>query len=275
MREIALKIIVLVKQVPSAHEIRINKAQGTVQRDGFDAMINTDDRHALELGLFIKEKFGGEVLAISMGPTQSEGALRECLAMGVDRAILLSHERFAMSDTLQTTFVLERAIRKVGSYDLIITGSKTVDSGTGHVPSQLSEALEIPLISEIYRIEFNNGYFEGERTYGHEYQSIKVALPIIIKVDRTFNMVRYNSLLGIKKAFEKKIDIWDFETFECPDEIDGCEKSPTRLLEIIDEEIVRKNQEITGTSDEKAQKIVDLIKKVHIQKIKSPLDVRM
>ncbi len=263
----------MIKQVPAVHEIRINRTLGTVQREGFDAMINPDDEHALELGLSLKEKFGGEVYAVSMGPPQAEGALRECLAMGVDYAVLLSHHRFAMSDTLQTTFVLERAIRKLEPFDIVITGSKTLDSGTGHIPVQLSEALAIPLISQIYKMEIKNGFFIGERTYGHEYQSIKVKLPIIIRVDRGFNEVRFIPLLGIKQAFEKKIEIWNFDTFECPDEIDGCEKSPTKLLEVIDEKIIRKNVEIIGTNDEKAQKILDFIKKVHIQKIKSPLDL--
>ena len=100
-----LKIFVLIKQVPSLQNLEIDKRTGTLVREGVDNIINPDDIYALELGLSLKEQYGGEVTALTMGPPQSEFALRECLAMGVDDAILITDKQFAYSDTLQTSTV--------------------------------------------------------------------------------------------------------------------------------------------------------------------------
>ena len=145
-----LKIFVLIKQVPKTHNLEIDKTTGALVREGIEPTINSDDLYALELGLSLKEKYNGVVSVMTMGPPQAMLALRECLAMGVDHAILISDKRFAYSDTLQTTLVLKEAFDKIKEYDIIITGSQSSDASTGQVPYQLSEALDIPLITDIF-----------------------------------------------------------------------------------------------------------------------------
>lgn len=236
-------------------------------REGIEPTINPDDLYALELGLSLKEKYGGIVTAMTMGPPPAISALRECLAMGVDHAILISDKKFAYSDTLQTTLVLKEAFDKIKEYDVIITGSQSSDASTGQVPYQLSEALDIPLVTDIFTMEIKDGEFFCQRNFGHESQNIIVALPILIRVRRYFNKPRYVSLLGITNAFEREIEVLDFNTFNCPEYLDGCNKSPTRVIKTEKVELKRKNQIIEGTVKEKTQKLITILEEHGVEKI--------
>lgn len=263
-----VKIFVLIKQVPETHDLQINRVSGTIIRDGIENVINQDDLYALELGISLKEKYGGEVTAMTMGPPQAETALRECLAMGVDRAIMISDPVFAYSDTLQTTLVLKETFEKIKDYDIIITGSKTSDSSTGQVPYQLSEALDIPLITDIFSLDIKKNSFECHRNFGHESQNIECKFPVLLKVRRYFNEPRHVSLLGIKKAYEENIEIINYQCLNSPECIDGNAKSPTRVIKTEKpEKMVRKKEIIEGTSSEKVEKLLQLITEHGIEKI--------
>jgi len=262
-----LKIFVLIKQVPSLHNLEIDKRTGTLIREGFENIINPDDLYGLELGLSLKEQYGGEITAITMGPPQAEFALRECLAMGVDKSLLITDDQFAYSDTLQTTLVLKETFDKIKDYDIIITGSQTSDSSTGQIPFQLSEALDIPLITDIFTMEIENNLFKCHRNFGHESQNISVELPILIRVRRHFNEPRHISLSGIKKAFEKEIEFNDFNTFNCPEYLDGCNKSPTNVVRTEKIVLKRKNEIIEGNINEKVQKLLEIMQEHGIERI--------
>jgi len=262
-----VKIFVLIKQVPSLHNLEIDKRTGTLIREGVENIINPDDLYGLELGLSLKEQYDGEVTAMTMGPPQAEFALRECLAMGVDKAILITDEQFAYSDTLQTALVLKEAFYKIQDYDIIITGSETSDSSTGQVPFQLSEALDIPLITDIFTMEIENPIFKCHRNFGHESQNIEVEMPIIIRVRRHFNEPRHISLSGIRKAFEKKIEVYDFNAFNCPEYLDGCNKSPTAVVKTERIVLKRKNEIVEGNVNEKIQRLIKIIQEHGIERI--------
>jgi len=258
---------VLIKQVPSLQNLEIDKRTGILVREGVKNIINPDDIYALELGLKLKERHNGEITALTMGPPQAEFALRECLAMGVDKAILITDEQFAYSDTLQTALVLKEVFQKIKDYDIIITGSQTSDSSTGQVPFQLSEALDIPLVTDIFTMEIENNLFKCHRNFGHESQNIEVDLPILIRVRRHFNEPRHISLSGIKKAFEKEIKIYDYNNLNCPDYLDGCNKSPTRVVRTEKIILKRKNEILEGNKNEKIQKLIKLMQDHGIEKI--------
>jgi len=262
-----LKIFVLIKQVPKLSHLQVDRKTGTIIREGVENIINPDDMYALELGLSLKEEYGGHVTVITMGPPQAKSALRECLAMGVDHAILVCDQQFAYSDTLQTTLVLKEVLDQIKEYDLIITGPQTSDSSTGQVPFQLSEALDIPLITDIFTMEIKNNTFFCQRNFGHESQNIEVKLPILIRVVRHSNQPRHISLLGIKKAFENNIQIYDFNTLNCPAHIDGCNKSPTNVVKTVKVEQKRKNEIIEGTLSEKINFILETMQEQGIEKI--------
>lgn len=262
-----LKIFVLIKQVPDPHNLEIDRRTGTLIREGIENIINPDDIYGLELGLSLKEQYGGEITAMTMGPPQAEFALRECLAMGVDHAILISDPMFSYSDTLQTTLVLKEAFDNIKDYDIIITGCQTSDSSTGQVPYQLSEALDIPLITDIFTMEIKDHDFFSHRNFGHESQHIQTELPILVRTLRHFNEPRHISLKGIKSAFEKEIKVYNFDTFNCPDYIDGCNQSPTRVIKTEKIILKRKNQVIEGTTNDKIERLIHIMQEHGIERI--------
>ena len=129
-----MDIIVCVKQVPDAKDVRLDPETNTLAREGVEAIMNPFDRHALEEAVSLKEQLGGKVTVLSMGPPQAEDALREAIAMGADEAILLSDRAFAGADTLATAYTLAEAIRRIGDYDLVICGRQAIDGDAGQVP---------------------------------------------------------------------------------------------------------------------------------------------
>ena len=137
-------IFVLIKQVPSLHNLEIDKRIGTLIREGVENIINPDDLYGLELGLSLKEQYGGEITVMTMGPPQAEFALRECLAMGADKAILLKDADFKNSDTFATSNILAAAIRKIGDYSIIFCGNSSFDTGTSQVGPELAAILNVP-----------------------------------------------------------------------------------------------------------------------------------
>ena len=262
-----LKIFILIKQVPKVHNPEVDRKTGAIIREGIESIINPDDWYALEFGLSLKERFGGNVTVITMGPPQAETALREALAMGCDDGILISDQMFAYSDTLQTALVLKETFDKIKDYDFILTGSETSDSSTGQVPYQLSEALDIPLITDIFTYEIDGKTFKCQRNFGHESQNISCELPILIRVRPHYNEPRHVPLLGLKQAYYKNIENLDFNAFNCPEHIDGCNKSPTRVVKTEKFTIKRKNEFIEGNTNEKIQKLIEIMQKHGIEKI--------
>ena len=146
--------IVLVKQVPDTANISgsVMKEDGTVNRSKLPAIFNNEDRVALEFALRIKDKFGGTVTAITMGPQRASDILRECLYMGADSVYLISDRKFAGADTLATSYVLSEAIKKIGNYDLIFAGRQAIDGDTAQVGPQTAEKLNLPQVTYVEEI---------------------------------------------------------------------------------------------------------------------------
>ena len=154
-----MNIVVCLKQVPGTTKVRIDPQTNTLIRQGIKNIVNPFDTYALEEGVRIKERCGGKVTAISMGPPQAEEVLREAISAGADEAILLSDNAFAGADTLATAYTLARAIDKLGQYDIIICGRQTIDGDTGQVGPELAEMLEIPFIAYVSKIEEVNSEY--------------------------------------------------------------------------------------------------------------------
>ncbi|HAU36952.1 MAG TPA: electron transfer flavoprotein subunit beta, partial [Phycisphaerales bacterium] len=128
-----MKIVVCIKQVPATHEVSIDPETKRLKRESVEAEVNPFDLYAIEEGLRLRERFGGEVVALSMGPPQAQWALREALSMGVDRGLLLSDKAFAGSDTWATSYALARAVETVGAVDLVLCGKQAIDGDTAQV----------------------------------------------------------------------------------------------------------------------------------------------
>ncbi|HEX9715060.1 MAG TPA: electron transfer flavoprotein subunit beta/FixA family protein, partial [Desulfurivibrionaceae bacterium] len=142
-----MKIIVCVKQVPDAKDVRLDPKTNTLSREGVQAIMNPYDRHALEEAVRLKEQHGGTVTVLSMGPPQAEEMLREAVSCGADEAVLVSDRAFAGADTWATTYTLSQAIKKIDDFDLILCGKQAIDGDTAQVGPGLAERLDIPFVA--------------------------------------------------------------------------------------------------------------------------------
>ncbi len=197
-----MNIVVCIKQVPDTAEVRINPETGTLIREGVPSIINPFDMHAIEAGLQIKEKAGGKVIVLTMGPPQAETALREALSMGADEAVLLSDRAFAGSDTWATSFTLSKAIKKIGA-DIIICGKQAIDGDTAQVGPETAEFLNIPHISYVRKIEDVSGSsIKVQRMMDEGYDVVESSFPVLFTVVKELNEPRLPSLKG-KMAAKK------------------------------------------------------------------------
>ncbi len=177
--------IVLVKQVPDTANIsgEVMRPDGTVNRGKLPAVFNPEDKVALELALRVKDRYGGKVTAVSMGPPKASVMLRECLFMGADAAVLISDRKFAGADTLATSYVLCAAIKKLGNYDLIFGGRQAIDGDTAQVGPQTAEKLGIPQVTYAEEIkEIKDGRIVIRRKIEGGYEVLDSAMPVLITV---------------------------------------------------------------------------------------------
>jgi len=209
--------IVLVKQVPDTANIsgQVMKPDGTVNRAMLPAIFNPEDKVALELALQTRDKFGGEVIALTMGPPKASELLRECLYMGADRGILISDRKFAGADTLATSYVLSEAIKKVGTFDMIFAGRQAIDGDTAQVGPQTAEKLELPQITYTEKIEdLEKKKIKIRRKIDGGHEILECPLPVLITVIKdaaTPRPFRARSVMAFKNArslveLEKMVD---------------------------------------------------------------------
>jgi len=177
--------IVCVKQVPDTANItgEAMKADGTVNRAALPAIFNPEDLHALEAAIQIKERFGGKVTVITMGPPNACEVLREALYRGADRAILISDRRAAASDTLATSYILSQAIRKLGDFDMVFCGRQAIDGDTAQVGPQLAEKLMIPQITYYEKLaDLKGRVIHVRRNVGNGWEVLQGKLPVLLTV---------------------------------------------------------------------------------------------
>jgi electron transfer flavoprotein beta subunit len=200
---VPLRIIVLVKQVPDTKNVtgEVMKADGTVNRAALAAIFNPEDLNALEMGLDLKERYGGEVIAITMGPPRAADILRDALCRGADRVILLSDRRFAASDTLATSYTIAQAITThLAPYDLVLCGRQAIDGDTAQVGPQLAEKLGVTQVTFADRVlGYENGRLRIRRDLGRTQEVVEAAMPVVLTVPKTANSPRWpNARLLLK-----------------------------------------------------------------------------
>ncbi|MBI5099272.1 MAG: electron transfer flavoprotein subunit beta/FixA family protein [Nitrospirae bacterium] len=257
-----MNIIVCIKQVPDTSEIKINPETNTLMREGVPSIINPFDLYALEAGIQIKEKLGGKVTVLTMGPPQAETALREAISMGADEAVLLSDRAFAGSDTWATSYTLAQAIKKFGA-DIIFCGKQAIDGDTAQVGPETAEFLGIPHISYIRKIEeIKDDYIRVQRLMDEGYDIVETGLPVLLTVVKELNQPRMPSLKGkmaAKKAEIKKMGKAEIEADE--DNI-GLKGSPTQVKNIFAPQIKAERKMIKGSSEEQADALIDELRKI-------------
>jgi len=233
--QLDLKIIVCIKQVPDTTNIRIHPETNTLMREGVESIINPFDMYALEEALRLRERYGGTVTVLSMGPPQAEQALREALSFGPDRAILLSDRAFAGSDTLATSLTLSAAIRKLGDMDIILAGKQAMDGDTGQVGPGVAENLGIPHVTEIRKIEdiAADRRITFQRLMEEGFVRMRTPLPLLLTVVKEINEPRLPSLRGKMNAKKAEIPIWTAPDIGLESDMTGLNGSPTQVMKIF------------------------------------------
>ena len=250
-----MNIVVCVKQTPAPAEARLDEATKTLVREGVPVVISSIDRRALLEGLRLRDDVGGSVTVLTMGPPQAETALRECLALGADRAVHLTDPALAGSDTLATARALALALRKL-SPDLTVCGKFTVDSETGQVPGEVAELMDIPQVTCVRQIRPTEGsdtlWMERETDEG--YEQYQVRLPALISVTELIITSRRPSEEELEAAAGKTLEVWNAGDLGGSADWLGEAGSPTRVAELRSAEMERSGEIISGDDPREAAK---------------------
>lgn len=256
-----MNIIVCIKQVPDTSEVKINPETNTLIREGMPSIINPFDMHAIEEGIRIKEKVGGKVTALSMGPPQAMEALREAFSMGVDEVFLISDRAFAGSDTLATSYTLSKAIEKLGGYDIILCGKQAIDGDTAQVGPELAEHLGIPFVTSVKKIdEIKEGYLRVHRMMEDGYDVIETRPPVLLTVVKEINEPRPPSLKRKMQAKNLQIPVWKKEDLNIDEERIGLKGSPTQVLRIFPPATKGERKILQGNLEEQVDRLVKELK---------------
>lgn len=230
-----MKIIVCVKEVPDTTDVKMDPEHGTLIRDGVPAIINPFDAFALELALQLKDDDPSvEISTLCMGPPHAEKSLRETIAMGADRAILVTDRAFAGSDTWATSYTLASAIKAIGDYDIIFAGQQAIDGDTAQVGPGIAEFLDIPQGIFVGSIEIlNENEIEIERLTETGKEKVRMGLPALISVIKLSKDPRLPSLRGMMKAKKAEIRHYAAEDLDVEERNIGLSGSPTRVMKIF------------------------------------------
>jgi electron transfer flavoprotein beta subunit len=260
-----MKIVVCIKQVPDVADVRIDPETNTLIREGVPSIVNPFDMYAIEEGIRLRERFGGEVIVLTMGPPQAEAALREAISMGIDQAVLVSDRAFAGSDTLATSYTLAMAIRKLGAVDLVLCGKQAIDGDTAQVGPGIAENLNWGFAAYVRKIEeAGDGAITLERLMDDGYDVVRTQLPAVMTVVKEINEPRLPSLKGKMRAKKLEIPVWSSEAIGADPERLGLRGSPTQVWKIFTPEFRRKGELLQGEPREQVDRLVAEIRRMNI-----------
>ena len=251
-----VRILVCVKQAVDVSQLKVDSATRRLITVDAPKKISDFDKNALEEAIRIKEKLGGEVLTVTVGPEDAKTTLREALAMGADKAYLISDPTFENSDTLATSYILAEAIKKIGPFDLLLCGEASIDSFSAQVGPRLAERLGIPLIAYARKLSLEGDAVIAERGLEDCSQTMKAKTPVLITVTKEINEPRIPSLMAIMKASKKEIVIWKAADLNIASEKVGEAGSAVQVLDVLAPKMERKKIVVKGeTATETAEKL--------------------
>jgi len=261
-----MRIIVPIKQVPETGAVKMDEATGTMIREGVEAIVNPLDLYGIELALRLRDGAGsGEVVAVTMGPPKADKAIREAVAMGCDRGVLVSHKAFAGSDTWATSYVLAAAIRRLAPLDLIVCGERATDGDTGQVGPGIAAFLDLPVVTYVSKVrDADDASMVVERLVEDGHEVLEVQRPAIITVVKEVGDPRLPTLRGKQKARRADVPVWG------PDDLDvepgnlGLNGSPTRVVKIHKPTVARQCEKLIANDGESmadaVERVVEFLK---------------
>jgi electron transfer flavoprotein beta subunit len=258
-----MNIVVCIKQVPDTTDVKINPETNTLVRDGVASIINPFDMYAIEEALRIREKVGGKVTAITMGPPQAENALREAISLGVDDVILLSDRAFAGSDTWATSYTLAKGIKKLGNVDIILCGKQAIDGDTAQVGPGIAVQLDMPQIMFVKHIrEIADKKIIAERMTEEGADVVESSLPVMISVVKEINTPRLPSLKGKMRSKKAEIIKWTAADLDVEEDCIGLNGSPTVVNKIFTPPRRASGMIFEGDPEETVAKLYQAIKPI-------------
>ncbi|OGO21442.1 MAG: electron transfer flavoprotein subunit beta [Chloroflexi bacterium RBG_16_50_9] len=256
-----MNVVVCLKQVPGTTEVKIDPQTNTLIRQGIKAIINPFDTYALEAGVRLREKHGGKVTVITMGPPQAEEALREAISLGADEAVLLSDSAFAGADTWATAYTLSKAIARLGPYNIIICGRQTIDGDTGQVGPELAELMDLPFVAYVSEITWlESGHIQVRRMVEEGYEFIDAPLPAVITVVKEINVPRLPSLRGLARSKSASIPIWNAQELGIDKGRVGLNGSCTRVIKVFFPQRICKVEKLEGDLKSQAANLIEKLK---------------
>jgi electron transfer flavoprotein beta subunit len=258
-----LHIVACTKVVPKPEEISVDEKTLRIDRAQVRSEINPPDMNALEMALRLKDRHGGRLSIVSMGPPLFEPFLRTALAMGADAVYLLSDPKFGGADTLATTYTLAQAIRKIGNVDLIVCGEESSDGATGQVPPGLAEWLDLAQLTLATEIDLDleRGVVRGKRGIPGGHELLQVPLPAVISVKTAANEPRFMDFEIKPWAFnEAPVTVWSSTDLDVEPDMIGEPGSPTIVSGLAQAEVrERKRIFMEGTPAEMARRLAGIL----------------
>ncbi|GAQ25654.1 electron transfer flavoprotein subunit beta/FixA family protein [Tepidanaerobacter syntrophicus] len=254
-----MRIIIPIKQVPETSNVKMDPETGTMVREGVESIINPLDLYSIETGIRLKEKYGGEIIVVSMGPKKAEEALKEAIAMGCDDGVLLTDRFFAGSDTFATSYTISKAIEKLKPFDLILCGERATDGDTAQVGPGIASLLGLPLSTFTSKVEVEDGHIIANRLIEGGYEVLNLPMPALVTVVKEIADPRLPTLTGKLKAKKLEIKQWTAKDIEANPESLGLKGSPTRVVKTFSPKVTREGKVIEVKDENSLNQALDEI----------------
>ncbi|MBQ0112746.1 MAG: electron transfer flavoprotein subunit beta/FixA family protein [Bacteroidales bacterium] len=259
-----MNIVVCIKQVPDTTEVKLDPKTGTLIREGVPSIMNPDDKGGLELALRLKDQYGAHVTVITMGLPQAEAILREAIAMGADRAILLTDRKLGGADTLATSYALAGALKKLG-FDLVISGRQAIDGDTAQVGPEMAEHLDIPQVTYLEDLQYDgNKTLTIKKQLEDGYQMVQVEMPCLLSVLASSYKPRYMTVKGIVECYDKEVEIWNADMIEVDESRLGLKGSPTKVKKSFAKGLKAKGEVFELDTEEAVELIINKMREKYI-----------
>lgn len=238
-RDNIMNIVCCVKQVPDTTEVKIDPVTNTLQRAGVPSILNPYDVHGVEEAVRLKEKYGGKVTVICMGPPQAAEDLKSTISLGADRVILVSDRAFAGADTLATSYVLATAIGMIAKeerVDLVFTGKQAIDGDTAQVGPGIAQRLgmeQLTYVHKVHEVDQSRHVIRVSRHLEEGEEVIESKLPVLLTVIKELNEVRRASLPGMIHAARYEVEVWGKAALPTEDQYLGLAGSPTKVSKVF------------------------------------------
>lgn len=259
-----MNILVCIKQVPDSNKVEVDPVTGVLKRNGVESKMNPYDLYAIETALRIKEKQGGSITALTMGPNQAAGIIREAFAMGVDYGVLISDRKFGGADVLATSYTISQGILKSGEYDLILCGKQTTDGDTAQVGPEVAEWMGIPSLSNVSKIvELKEDSIIVEMDMTHEIEIAEIKYPCLLAVDKDIFIPRLPSYVKKQDTKDREITVITLADLDDKEEKHyGLNGSPTQVQRIFPPEVNDHREVWNGDGSELTGRLLHKLKEL-------------